>query len=446
MSQGLGLFSRYRPDEGVAWRDSRLVTQQAFLHQVFALAERLPEQRYIINLCRDRYNFTLAFCAALIRGTSNLLPPNRQPETVTEIASEYQVSNCLVDDGSIIDGLNCIDVREEQKEPLRRGTLEMPVIAADQVAVIAFTSGSTGKPVANIKCWRTLVGTSKLLAKRFFENISERPNIVATVPAQHMYGLEMSVMAALHGGGVMVSAHPFFPQEVAESLAQIPEPRCLVTTPVHMRAMVGSGVIMPHAVRVVSATAPLTKKIARQTELLFGCDVEEIYGCTEAGSLASRRTVIEDEWHLLDGMALSKKGAQVLVDGDHLTEATPLQDNLELVDICTFNFIGRASDLVNIAGKRISLADVTRKLLCIDGVDDAIVFIPGGGEKQIQRLAALVVSDLSNHEICQQLVRFLDPVFIPRPLKRVAQLPRNELGKVMLHAAQDIIKQGAVID
>ena len=440
MTAGLGLFSQYQPDENFAWCDSLPITQQEFLQQVVALAACLPEQPYIINLCRDRYNFTLAFCAALVNGTISLLPPNRQSDTIVEMAAEYQAFSCLVDESSNIDGLDCIDVRAVDKIQLATVALKVPVIPADQLAVIAFTSGSTGKPAANKKSWRTLIGTSRLLAQRLFHDVAQAPNIIATVPAQHMYGLEMSVMVALFGGGVMVSTHPFFPQEVADSLALAPEPRCLVTTPVHLRAMIKSEIKMPRVAKVISATAPLAKEIAQQAEEVFGCDVEEIYGCTEAGSLATRRTVSDDEWRMLDGMTLVDDQGALAVIGSHLSDAPCLQDSLELVDAQSFRFIGRATDLVNIAGKRTSLADVTHKLLAIDGVDDAVVFMPEEAGKHVQRLAALVVTELSNQEISRELLRFLDPVFIPRPLKRVAQLPRNDVGKISISTAQEIIK------
>ncbi|VAW90128.1 FIGfam138462: Acyl-CoA synthetase, AMP-(fatty) acid ligase [hydrothermal vent metagenome] len=440
MTEELGLFSKYRPDEPFAWCDAGSVTQQEFLLSVMALAECLPEQPYIINLCRDRYHFSLAFCAALVNGSTSLLPPNRQPQTIVEMASEYQVANCLIDDSLDVGGLNCIDVRDKQEGVKATTALAMPVIPGDQIAVIAFTSGSTGKPAANQKHWRTLVGTSTLLAQRFFCNVEQRLNIVATVPAQHMYGLEMSVMVALHGGGVMASSHPFFPQEVANSLAQVPEPRCLVTTPVHLRAMIKSGIEMPPVVTMISATAPLTNDISRQAEQAFDCEVEEIYGCTEAGSLATRRTSAEESWRMLDGIVLSEERGQAFVSAPHLPDITRLQDRLEPLDRHSFRFIGRGSDLVNIAGKRISLADVTHKLLSINGVEDAVVFMPEESGKHIQRLAALIVSELSNQEISRELVRFLDPVFIPRPLKRVKKLPRNEVGKILMSSAQEIIK------
>ena len=45
-----------------------------FIGQVLRLAEQLPAADYAINLCDNRYVFTLAFCAAIVKGQTTLLP------------------------------------------------------------------------------------------------------------------------------------------------------------------------------------------------------------------------------------------------------------------------------------------------------------------------------------------------------------------------------------
>ncbi|MDH4052087.1 MAG: beta-hydroxyacyl-ACP dehydratase, partial [Rubrivivax sp.] len=116
----------------------------------------------------------------------------------------------------------------------------------------------------------------------------------------------------------------------------------------------------------------------------------------------------------------------VEVIGPQLAQPVPLQDQLALLDGGRFRLLGRAADLINVGGKRASLADLNRRLLEVDGVEDAVVFVPDDG----QRPAALVVSGLSERQISEQLARRIDPVLLPRPLRIVAQIPRNETGKV----------------
>ena len=73
------------------------------------------------------------------------------------------------------------------------------------------------------------------------------------------------------------------------------------------------------------------------------------------------------------------------------TPPTMLQDVVELLPKRHFRLCGRNSDLLEIAGKRASLADLTRRLLSIDGVVDGIMFqLDATHASGIQRIAALV--------------------------------------------------------
>ena len=99
---------------------------------------------------------------------------------------------------------------------------------------------------------------------------------------------------------------PFFPDDVRIALLETPERRVLVTTPVHLQACVKAGLRWPATALLISATAPLSLELAAQAEAAFDAPVLEIYGCTEAGSIASRRTLHGDRWRLYDGFALDK--------------------------------------------------------------------------------------------------------------------------------------------
>jgi acyl-coenzyme A synthetase/AMP-(fatty) acid ligase len=93
---------------------------------------------------------------------------------------------------------------------------------------------------------------------------------------------------------------------------------------------------------------------------------------------------------------------------------------------------GRNADMVEVGGKRASLADLTRRLMAVPGVTDAVVFQPDApGGTGVRRLAALVVAEgLTEPEVLAGLAPAVDPVFLPRPVVFVARLPRNEVGKI----------------
>jgi acyl-coenzyme A synthetase/AMP-(fatty) acid ligase len=97
-----------------------------------------------------------------------------------------------------------------------------------------------------------------------------------------------------------------------------------------------------------------------------------------------------------------------------------------------FVLLGRDADLVEIAGKRASLADITRRLCAVAGVEDAIAFQPEAAATGVaSRVAALVVSrGASARQIADQLAASVDAAFVPRPLVLVERIPRDPVGKI----------------
>jgi acyl-coenzyme A synthetase/AMP-(fatty) acid ligase len=257
--------------------------------------------------------------------------------------------------------------------------------------------------------------------------------IVATVPPQHMYGMEMSVLLPLLGDVGVHAGRPFFPADVATALAEVPAPRVLVTTPVHLRALVESGVGLPPLAAMLSATAPLPVELARAAERRFGAPLLEVYGSTETCVFASRRPAAEEDWSLYDGASLHPQPDGTAVEAPQLGAPVTLADIVSLShDGRRFRLCGRHAGLLEVAGKRASLGDPPRRLLAIPGVRDGAVFQLGGGDALgVHRIAALAVAPgLDVHAILDTLRRAIDPLFLPRPLELVDALPRNETGKL----------------
>ncbi len=147
----------------------------------------------------------------------------------------------------------------------------------------------------------------------------------------------------------------FTPAEVVAGLAALPRPRVLITTPVHLRLLVSSGLQLPGVDLVVSATAPLSQELARASEAAFGAALQEIYGSTETGQIASRRTANEADWTLWPGVTLQVGADGAMAQGGHVEQPMLLQDVIEMTDATRFRLHGRTADMVNIAGKRSSL-------------------------------------------------------------------------------------------
>jgi acyl-coenzyme A synthetase/AMP-(fatty) acid ligase len=247
-----------------------------------------------------------------------------------------------------------------------------------------------------------------------------------------MYGMEMSVLLPLLDDVSVHAGRPLFPADVAATLAEVPEPRVLVTTPVHLRALIESGVTLPPIAAVVSATAPMPVELAQVAEQRYGAPLLEVFGSTETCVFASRRAADDEPWTLFDGVQLHPQPDGTQVRAPQLDEPMTLADIVTLHDGGRrFRLRGRHADLLEIAGKRASLGDLTRRLLSIPGVKDGVVFQLDSDALGVQRIAALAVAPgMHEQAILDGLRQAVDPVFLPRPLKLVDGLPRNETGKL----------------
>ena len=432
MSAALPLLDLSAPGAPLFLQRGGAVSRGQFAAAALQLAQRLPQGSHVLNLCENRHAFSLAFAAAALRGQAALLPPGSAGTAQQALALHYPGAVRLSEDPAYSD----LPLDLAAAATLDR----LPEIPAAQAVAVAFTSGSTGEPQPQVKTFHALWHVGAALSRRFFDG-SGRCSIVATVPPQHMYGLEASILLPLAGGHSVWSGRPVFPDDVRAALAEVPAPRVLVTTPVHIRALLAAGVKLPPLHCIVSATAPLPQELADGAEQAYGAPVLEVYGCSEAGTVATRRSTGDGLWQPIDGIRLEQRDEVTVVHGVHLNQPVPLQDLLQ-PEGAGFRLLGRSSDMLKVAGKRASLADLTQKLLSIPGVIDGVVFQPDSAKASVlQRPAALVVApSLSENEILSALGRLVDPVFLPRPLRKIDGLPRNPVGKLPHSSLQRLLR------
>src|SRR5258708_2119308 len=222
-------------------------------------------------------------------------------------------------------------------------------------AAVLCTWGSTGRPKPQKRSWGAMVRSALAAGDRLGVALLGGATIAGTVPHQHSYGLESTVMLALQHGLALQSEHPFYPGDVCACLAALPRPRILVTTPIHIRALLAETADLPPADLVVSATAPLSGELAAEAEARFGAPLKEIYGCSEAGQLAVRRTSRSLEWHALHGVTLRQDARGTWASGESVEKETLLNDVIELTGLRRCLLHSRFAGLGNIAGTHTSM-------------------------------------------------------------------------------------------
>lgn len=432
----LPLITGHTLDDCLAWRSDGPVSVREFLADAQLLAACLPAGDWLLNVCQDRYLFAVGFAAGLLTGKGSLQPASQSAETLSRIQLDFPGTVCLCDSAFESGDLPRLDFPELHAVD-RPHVMEIPSVPADQVAAILFTSGSTGIPQAHRKSWGKLVANG--LAGAAALALNQRPHtIVGTVPVQHSYGFESTLLLALHGRCSFWAGKPFYPQDIAATLSAVPQPRLLVTTPFHLSALLAAEIELPAIDLLLSATAPLSLELAARAEQRTGAPLHEIYGSTETGQIAVRRTTDGPRWALLPAIRLRQHEEITFASGGHIEGEMPMGDRIEIHDDRHFTLLGRHADLINIAGKRTSLAYLNHQIAAIPGIVDACFYLPDDERPDgITRLAAFVVAPaLSVRDIQAALRSRIDAVFMPRPLVRVAALPRNPTGKLPRDALQ----------
>ena len=438
-------FSPTRPslflvDGGQCW------SVEEYLERAARVAAQLGVSAApVINLCEQRAAFLVAYMAAVLSARTTLLPSSRAAEAVAAVAAEYPGS--VVVDDALVAAATADRGSELSAAPLATE------VDADFVAMIGFTSGSTGVPTRHAKRWGTVAASTvhnaaALRAAIPPELSGKQPWVVGTVPSQHMYGMELTVLVPLLDGMGIHAGRPLLPEEVAAALAEVPEPRVLVSTPAHLRVIVASGVVLPKTAVVACATAPLDAELAAQIEAATGGILVEMFGSTETCILAHRRTAQERWWTPYTGVELHPESEHTRVSAPWFLQDERLLDLVERDDRGRFSLLGRSADLVDVAGKRASLGDLNQRLLRIPGVVDGVIFQPEQSRGLVRRLAAMVVAPgVTAEQVREALAPAMDPVFLPRPLLLVPSLPRTAAGKLPRAALEaalaDLLSAGA---
>lgn len=376
----------------------------------------------VCNLATRRYDFAATLLAAMAEGIATVLPPSRAEQAVAASLAGYAKP-------LVLEGID------------RRAVSVGAEIAALSGEVHVFTSGSTGAPVRHVKGWTALAGgarvTSFLLEQAGL--MPGRALIIGTTPHQHMYGLEASIFAGLANGHCVSNEIAFYPADLDAIVGRAAEAGfdeiALITTPPHLRFLEERVRALPRIRCVISATAPLHRGVALRLEEA-GCPLFEIYGCTEAGSLAWRRSARDELWTPFAGFRLRAVEDGWLATAPHLGSVVALPDDIDIMSDGRFRLVGRRGDMVRVAGKRQSLGALNAALAMLSTVGDAVMACEDeDGEDRLHVYVVPAPGGETDPDVLSRLVRehmrrHVDSVFIPRSVTIVSELPRSATGKL----------------
>jgi 3-hydroxymyristoyl/3-hydroxydecanoyl-(acyl carrier protein) dehydratase len=255
--------------------------------------------------------------------------------------------------------------------------------------------------------------------------------------------------------GVPVHARkPLLAADIEFALRQCARPCWWMTTAVQLRAPLNNGTPLEGLEGILASTMSVPAALAAAAESAWKVPVMEVYGSTETGALAIRRTACESAWVPLAGVSLwhegEGEGRKLWAAGTHVGPPVQLGDDIQFQPDGRFLWLGRSNDLIKVGGRRASLSALNRSLTDIPGVADGAYCVPDqasaagsdDGPRPAPRLAAFYVSPtLSPEDVLRALRTRVDPAFLPRPLHRVAELPRNANGKLPQAALAGLLAQ-----
>jgi acyl-coenzyme A synthetase/AMP-(fatty) acid ligase len=404
------------------------------------MAWELGDAAAVCNLCSSRTTFLVTCLAAFRKRCLMILPSSGSNADITAALQDVARAAVVRDaDDSASPAFEVprdathLNYRAEWKEPtLDAALLTWQPVWADVVLVL-YTSGSTGEPVPQAKTMQQLVSGALVLGLRLDREVAEGmaaiDGVVCSVSPQHMFGLECSVMLPLVHGIPVLDRRPLLAADVGSALSTVHK-AAWIATPLHLRNVTRSGQSLDSCSVVISSTMPLGPDVARQCEALVHAPVLEIYGSTETGAMAMRRTARECRWRPLEGVRIEAGSGGLVAHGSHFASPMRLLDDLLLEPDGSFTLLGRQADIVKVAGRRASLAGLNVILLDLPGLGDGVLYQPVTGNPA-ERLCLIYAGPALDRLAARRWLRArMDPVFLPRTLIRLERMPRDSNGKL----------------
>jgi len=213
----------------------------------------------------------------------------------------------------------------------------------------------------------------------------------------------------------------------------------MISTPAHLRAMAAA--TMPRKLRVITSGARMPADLHMALAATHEWHVTDVLGSTETGGIATRHQPM-NAWAALPGVKVSAPNGQLVVESPWCGgDRAELDDRIEMRHGGTFQYLGRSTELVKIAGKRAHAHAIEATVLAVPGVTDValLVHAPVGKEPRVA-LAITVAPDKSvgREEIAVAIRQHFDAVFVPKIVKIVPRIPRSERGKVEAETLREL--------
>ena len=319
-------------------------------------------------------------------------------------------------------------------------------------SLLKLTSGTTAAPRAiRFRSHQLLADCNQICDTK---GITHADLNFAVIPVSHSYGFSNLLTPLIARGVPMVLSRDRTPRAVLDDLAKT-NATVFPGMPVFYQAFCEMENVPALAkLRLcISAGAPLSTAVAKKFAEKFNLRIHSFYGASECGGICYDGDTTSDAegfvGQAMKGVRIEMLGggappSRIRVrsaavgdgyfpepDNEKLGKGVFVPDDLLTRESSGFRIVGRISDLINVAGKKVNPAEVEAQLLRCAGVRQAVVF---GRESPLrnEEVAACVVA--STHVSEGDLLRFCRGVLsswqVPKRIFLVDAVPVNERGKI----------------
>ena len=319
-------------------------------------------------------------------------------------------------------------------------------------SLLKLTSGTTAAPRAiRFRSEQLLADCDQICETK---GISDIDLNFGVIPVSHSYGFSNLLTPLVARGIPMVMSRDRTPRAVLDDLART-NATVFPGMPLFYQAFCEMRDVpaLPKLRLCISAGAPLPLPVAKNFRERFGQPIHSFYGASECGGICYDRDGTIDvegyvgapmrnvEVELIDSSAASSQArvrSAAVGDGyfpegteDKLMEGVFIPDDLLARCDGGLKIVGRTSDVINVAGKKVSPAEIEECLLRFQGVRQAIAF---GRESPLrnEEAAACVVGyvELKERDLLEFCRKNLSAWQVPKRIFIVDTIPTNERGKI----------------
>jgi long-chain acyl-CoA synthetase len=319
----------------------------------------------------------------------------------------------------------------------------------DPPSLLKLTSGTTAAPRAIRFRSEQLLADCENICETM--GISQRDLNFGVIPISHSYGFSNLLTPLIARGVSLALSNDRMPRAIIDGLAAT-RASVFPGMPVFYQSFceMAEAPSLPDLRLCISAGAPLPSETAQGFCGKFGREIHSFYGASECGGICYVRKAQPVPGFVGEAMSgveieqvdpgnpvspIRVRSRAVAAgyfpepDEDKLGHGIFVPDDLLEKTKGGYRIVGRSSDLINVAGKKVHPQEVEAEILRCQGVRAAIVFGRESERRNEEIAACVVAKGLSERELLAHCRARLSSWQVPRRIYFVEAIPVNERGK-----------------